>query len=496
MKGWRGSDIPRARRSDQYAAAILVALAFAASRAFYHSKGIRLDWSTIPWFDQLLDPMLLRTRMAQSLLYLHGQPPLYNLLTGIALKLVPSRPDLVLTPIFAACGLYSAICLYVIMIRLRLPVPMAAAIASAIVASPPFILYESWYFYPHLNVTWLLGAIAWLAQSRGRPGREMAIAAAHFAGLSLTRSLFHPLFFGLVVLVILAVAARGSRRSIVGCFLIPGLLLVAWCAKNEILFGFFGTSSWASRNLSHTVETLVGRGRVQVEERRGQLTPAAGRDPFEDGDSNVVVFGLRPHSTGIPVLDNVHKQSNSFHSVSYNHWTYPASAQFYARNAQHLILAYPATYLKQLFKTSLPIFFQPVDGNGFFQANRQFIPAQAQMADDLEGSTAARWILAIGLLLAATIGINSRWTARAERVVFAVAFLTMAWVFAVGLVGELGENYRFRYNVLWLSWAIASVGYAGSIRHVGWLIDDVRQALSERRRSLSPSIGGVDSTAG
>ena len=52
----------------------------------------------------------------------------------------------------------------------------------------------------------------------------------------------------------------------------------------------------------------------------------------------------------------------------------------------------------------------------------------------------------------------------------------MAWVAAVGICGDYGENYRFRYKVLWLSWAIAAVGYGAAIRGLRLTIAEVKHA--------------------
>jgi hypothetical protein len=454
--------------------AVIVGLAFLASRFWYHARGIRFDVSTIPYFDQLLDPILLRGRLWESLFYLHGQPPLFNLLTGVALKAAPTNPKVILLPVFLACGLYLGLCQYLIMVRLRVPVIVATLTASAIVASPACVLYENWYFYPHLNVAWLLGAVAWLAQSRGRPGGEMAISAAHLGGLSLTRSLFHPLFFGLAATLIVALVSRGARRKALACFALPGLLLFLWCAKNQVLFGFFGTSSWGSRNVSHAVETIVGANRVQAEARLGHLSPAIGVGPFESGTRNEAVFGLTHKTTGIPALDNVNKQVPSSHSVSYNHWSYPATAHFYAHDARQLIASYPRTYFRGLLKLSLPNFLLPVDQSGFFQPNRDFIATATARFDSFDHSDAAQLILAAGLALS-LVAACARATARGDRMVLALAFLAFAWVTSVGLVGELGENNRFRYKVLWLAWAVAIAGHATAIR-------SLRGAFRSRRR--------------
>ncbi|MEI9951935.1 MAG: hypothetical protein WDO74_23870 [Pseudomonadota bacterium] len=443
--------------------AVIVGLAFVLSSIWYSARGIRFDISTLPYFDQLLDPILLRTRLWQSLYYLHGQPPLFNLLAGVALKLEPDLPQLLLKPVFLLAGLYTGLCLYFTLVRLRVPVAIGASIACLAVSSPAFVLHENWFFYPHLNVAWLLGAFAWLAQSRGRPGLEMSLAASHWAGLCLTRSLFHPLYFLLTAGLVVWRVAPGARRKAALCFLVPGLLLGGWCAKNQALFGFFGTSSWGSRNLSHAVETLVGKNRVRAEARAGRLSPAIKVGPFATGTRNVKAFGLTPRETGIPALDQVDKQIRSHHSLSYNHWSYPASAHFYAEDARELISAYPVTYLTGLYQQSLPFFLLPVDADGFLSPNREAIAKEVQVFDALDGSLAFDVVIGVGLGLALLASLDLV-TARGERIVLSAGLLTVVWVISVGLVGELGENNRFRFKIVWLSWALAAAGYAAAAR--------------------------------
>ena len=56
---------------------------FAAVHALYIALGVRFDTTPLSWFWQYLDVTLLRGRLAESLLYLHCQPPLFNLFLGI-----------------------------------------------------------------------------------------------------------------------------------------------------------------------------------------------------------------------------------------------------------------------------------------------------------------------------------------------------------------------------------------------------------------------------
>jgi hypothetical protein len=481
----------RTRRSGPWSTpasrgALFVAITFAASRLVYHACGVRFDWSTIGYFSQLVDPTLLRSHLGQSLFYLHAQPPLYNLLTGIVLKVAPQAPGAVLWPLFLACGLYTGLCLYVILLRLRVPTIAAALVASAIVVSPPFVIYENWYFYPHLNVMWLVGSVAWLAQSRGRPGREMVICAAHLAGLSLTRSLFHPLFFVLVSLLTVALVAPGVRRRAALCFAVPGVLVLALCVKNQILFGFFGTSSWSSRNVFRSVTTILGPTRTRSERRLGRISPAITINAFDPGDRVMAVFGLEIPPTGIPALDAVYKVDASLNPANFNHRSYPPSARLYARDVRDLIAAYPLSYLRGLWKISLPLYFHPVDEDNFFSANRHPIARAARWFAAFDGAESTHWVLAVGLALAVIASLTPV-VSRADRVVVAFAILAIAWITCAGVVGEIGENSRFRYKGLWLAWVIAVAGYAAAIRLAGRIFPDPMRALRRRERASDVS---------
>jgi hypothetical protein len=71
------------------AVAVIMA-AFALSRVAAHAAGIRFDATPLTWYWQYIDPVLLQERLLESLYYSHTQPPLFNLLLGINLKLFPS----------------------------------------------------------------------------------------------------------------------------------------------------------------------------------------------------------------------------------------------------------------------------------------------------------------------------------------------------------------------------------------------------------------------
>ncbi len=470
---WR---IPRSARA--YAGLALVGLTFVVSRILYAAEGVTFDASSIPWFSQLLDPPLLQHRLLESLLYLHAQPPFYNLLTGVALKLAPDAPARVLHPFFMLCSLYLGCSANFILLRLRVHFVIAALVAAAITASPPVVLFENWYFYPHLNVTWLVGGVAWLAASRGRPGVKLLIASGHFAGLVLTRSLFHPLFFVLIGLVVVWLLGRGRRGSALKWFAAPGLLVAAWCLKNELLFDFPGTSSWSSRNFSHAVVSVLEPRLIHKARRHHRFSRAIRTDWFAPGDVNIAVFKLHRHGTGIPALDQITKTTPP-HMANFNHFSYPETQRFYADDARTLLVTYPFEFLRALPRTTIPIFFRPVTSS-FMDANIGKIPNETAAFNRFEASASAHTLLGGGLLLA-LLRVLGRRTPRAERVTWAVMLLTILWVTCVGIVGENGENYRFRYNVLWLAWLAATAGYSAFAPHAVRLTSAIRRAFTPTR---------------
>jgi len=68
---------------------LIILLVYIASQAFYWAAGWKFDHSLLYFTMHLLDPELLRTRLLESLWYMHMQPPLFNLFTGWGLKLFP-----------------------------------------------------------------------------------------------------------------------------------------------------------------------------------------------------------------------------------------------------------------------------------------------------------------------------------------------------------------------------------------------------------------------
>ena len=78
--------------------------AFVLSRAVYFAAGVRFDAQPLEHFFQFLDPELMKHRLLESLYYMHTQPPGFNLMVGLVVKLFPDSYAPVLQAIYLLCG--------------------------------------------------------------------------------------------------------------------------------------------------------------------------------------------------------------------------------------------------------------------------------------------------------------------------------------------------------------------------------------------------------
>jgi len=133
----------------------LVIAAFAASRVARLRPG-SLRREPIGVVLAVPRSQLLKDRLFESLYYLHIQPPLFNLLLGVNLKLFPSRFDGAMHVEYLALGLTATIALFLLLRQLGLPALVSAVIASVFCVAPATLLYENWLFYEYPTMTWLL----------------------------------------------------------------------------------------------------------------------------------------------------------------------------------------------------------------------------------------------------------------------------------------------------------------------------------------------------
>ena len=128
-----------------YRVSPLIAI-FVLVHALYYLAGIRFIDTTLIEVMHFIDVELLKTRLLESVIYLHIQPPLFNLFTGLVLKLAPD-PTWLFHVVFLACGLVLYLNVFFLQVKFGVNARLAAFLATVFMASPSFILWEHFLLY-------------------------------------------------------------------------------------------------------------------------------------------------------------------------------------------------------------------------------------------------------------------------------------------------------------------------------------------------------------
>ncbi len=425
---------------ERRAAAAALAL-WGASRALYHSAGLRLDDRDLGRFWHFVDPALLRADLWGSLWDLHGQPPLFNLFLGLVLS-----TGLPPTPLFAAASQAAGAALTAsvaaLAVRLGAPWWLAGLAAGLWAAHPTCALYESLLFY-----TWPvaagLGVASWLLSRAAGGGRWWPLFGA-CAAIALTRSLFH--LSWLIGAAVLCAgwawrAGVGGRRVLAAAAL-PLALVVALYGKNAVRFGTFSASSWQGMSMARVTVDRLPRPLRKEWVADGYLSPLSGVGPFQPLD-RYKEAAPHPARRGRPLLDRPLKESGA---VNFNHAAYLAISRRFAGDAIAVVLREPGVYAisvrQNLRRTLAPASdWHPLDPN---KALISVLAGASERAD------LARWLAPGAALLAllALVGELRRGRGGSPRALaLAWVLYNTGWVVVVGALLERGENNRFRMLV-------------------------------------------------
>ncbi len=236
---------------------------------------------TIPWSHfQILDRPLLERHPFASLWLLHQQPPAFNALLALCLGLgewLGTGPESVLKAIYLALGLMQVLLFTDLVQRVCGSRALGLVGAALLLADPAFHFYGNLGWYPFLErfgVVWF----AWAALRTLESGRRahLGLALGALALLTLTRTLFHPLWSLGAGFLLAALAWRrhptlGPRAS--GPLLAGFVLVLAlWPLKNALVFGRFTYSTITGINLIRVTQAdqsewtaFFGRGVVPPE---------------------------------------------------------------------------------------------------------------------------------------------------------------------------------------------------------------------------------------
>jgi len=342
--------------------------AYVASRVAYFAAGIRFNVKPLSSFFQIADPLLLRTRLFETLLYLHTQPPGFNLMIGLVLKVFPSSYSPAFHFIYLACGVSLCFTLYRMMRIFEVRPWIAASLTILFLVSPGVVLFENLLIYEYPLMALLCVSAVLLHRLFQRP--DALYAVLFFSCLAILlyiRALFHLGWFILIAAFVLW-RLKGYRRMIVTAAAIPFLLSLAIFVKNAILIHSFTSSTW----MEFAAETITTHQLTDQEHEHliqaGVLSPMSRISAYDPLSSFAGKISLPPPS-GIPVVDQL---NDSTGRINYNNAGYLELYPFYVHEGVEIILHYPKAYVRSIVRAWFA-YFLPTSDFPFFDENKAHI---------------------------------------------------------------------------------------------------------------------------
>jgi hypothetical protein len=450
----------------RYGPYLLIALVFAASRIAYRCfLDLGFDSSPPSVFIQYINPWFVQRDLLRSVLYLHQQAPLQNLMVGGCVRIFGTPAAFkVLYVVYVAVGL--TIALSVLHVMLRIGVSRAIAVTSAALytASPVTAYFENWLFY-HAPVAalHLLSLVALLRYYRlGTLGAGI-LSFGLFALSGLFYALYGPIVLMAMAMALLIRPPRPDRRGVsprvrlIAALAIPLSVLVLDKARTRLLVGHSQGDAYLWENLAVKTFDSMRPGERNLLEMSGRISRAPELVLFSmslsayDGDMRIA----HP-PTGVPLLDLDYAPGGGVNAHSLEKVLIAES--FYKKDAMYLLANEPAAYWQSVFNALTGWYFMsPMDYDDSVPTpNREHIRRAVKETNALflPDENGTERLLVVVLPLTVLYGLyrvlGARGSLESERsIVGAILFMLpiIAYVtFSTELVA-VGDFSRYRYNV-------------------------------------------------
>ena len=425
----------------------------------------------IAW--QLIPVETLRADPIGSTWYLHIQPPLWNLTVGSILRWSPLPDAISLQALQFVCGVLLAGMIAAVMHRLGARSWIAVLLAVAATVHPDVIgnAFAPTYELPTAT---LLVAFVWLVTSPRRDPWWFAGVCSLATATALTRSLYHPLWVVVVLLVVgWTVRGRIGWKTLMVGAAIPMIGIGGWMLKNEVLFGRATLSSWFGMNLQRAVIPVLPADELAALHDSGQVSAVAMAGPFGN-------YGL--YAAAMPPCAPAHDHPATAEPVrvgevvvpNFNYECFLPVYDQAGADAWAVIKASPSSFIQGRLwsaRTWFALNSAPESSSSFVMRSLDRVDKIAGVA--VPGVISTRgWgtpiygtleapahfsltLVALTILVLAGAGVRV-WRLLRRRLVrpisardlaiVLVGFI-VAWTFASGIVFELGEQARFRTMV-------------------------------------------------
>ena len=356
-------------RSEHWRPLGVLILVFAVSRVVAALAGVRFADGYLGWYWQFVDIDLLRNDLGRSLFYLHAQPPLFNLIVGVVLKLFPGSEAMAFKVLYLGLGVILCSAGYLVLVTLDVGPRLAAVIMALFIVGPACLLYENYLFYTYPTAILLLVAVLPLVffLRSGRLGFGVTFFLV-LATICLVRSVYHLVWLvGCLAVVAIGTGATVSRRRWAAAFL-PAFLLVSLVyGKNLLVFGAPSSSTWLGMSLYTMTSRRVDPSELEALNSQGAISElhevfsGSGGTTFAPLDEFPEAF-RQAAATGVPVLDRSTKQAtHPFLGTlvpNFNHLAYIEISRQYWRDSVGVVMARPSAFFGSVAE-NLALFARP-----------------------------------------------------------------------------------------------------------------------------------------
>ena len=502
-------------RSAERMALGAIAACFILSRVLAWSLGVRFATSEVEYFWQFLDTGLLKHQLWTSVLYLHSQPPLMNLAYGILIQPFPVHWPLVAYSLNLVIGLLAYAAMHAIMVRNNVSSPIALLVVILAMCNPSAVIFEAEPFYTHTVFCLLIFAVFLFQSYIKQPSLRIGAAfLGMLTTLALWRSSYQLVWYGLCALWLMKKTPPQLFRKMVLLACVFGSIVGSLYVKNEILFGFFNSSSGSGMSLA---KTWAGTPKVVKLVQEGKLSPISSIPSFEPMDHYLPVISL-PRKRGLKAVDAVFKDNGS---INFDNIGYPEVSRLYSRDYWKLLRLSPMTIAHQVSMGWLD-YFRPNSAwiSAFDAANQSALESadrpyrfffcygasralDSSDSGDSPDSTEHKlfrrlasvcWgmvlvyvVLALFLASRAFQRLVVRGN-RAQRQVLLFLISNVAYSAILCNTVEVGENMRFRYETQGLAVIAATI--------IGWrVLNSLLNSAKPRENMKSKSSGAPERMA-
>ena len=431
---------------------LLILILFVISRIIVRFFGVHFTYIALYQYWQYLDVETLRHNLFRGIWYDHAQPPGFNLLLGIVLKLSGSHAAFAFNILFKAITLANVFLLLNILKRLITNRNLPLVITLIYLLSPATMILESELFYTtFISMLLLLSAYFLLCFQQKQSWLNGIGIFSPLAVLCLTRSMYHVAWLLVVaVAVLFYYRNKNGFGKLITSSVFCLMLVAGWYVKNYFVFGSFSTSTWIGMNMSRNVfhdNEIKDSSRIEAYEAFSKISCYK---KFISGD-------LEKKFNGINDRDLLSEMKNdSF--INENHIDYIEISKKYMDASKAYIKSHPVAYLKNVLQSTI-IFFTPATRYPLAEEKageiKYYDAAYSfNLSHFAEGKQQRRIALTISsipkILIYFTVFfliVRSVTKYKKISLLNLIITITIGFVFFISSIFEHYENMRFRYEI-------------------------------------------------